>query len=260
MNNMRKRILIIEDEMPAKVQLERLITKHYPDFEILDHKTSVLGAIDWLKKNSVDLIFTDVELSDGRCFDIFKEIKPKADLIFTTAYDNYAIQAFKVDGLDYLLKPIDEDEFIAAVDKSIQKHQQSGMVDLNTIQEIIAAHSNVQKEYKKRFSMRLGDKIYIIHSEDIAYFYSEDKVTFLVTHDGKRHISDSSLDQIETMVDPDKFFRISRGCIANISSIRSVAKHFNSRLKVILFPDFCKEVLVSRIRVPEFMKWIGDTF
>lgn len=251
------KVLIIEDELPAKVQLERLITNHYPHFEVVGHQSSVKGAIEWLQVHSVDLIFTDVELSDGRCFEIFKSVTPDADLIFTTAYDNYAIQAFKVNGLDYLLKPISEEDFISAVEKSIRKHQK-GVLDLSTIQELILSKN--KKEYKKRFSIRLGDKIYIIQSDDIAYFYSEDKVTFLVTNDSKRHISDFSLDQIETMVDPECFFRISRGCIANISSIKSVSKHFNSRLKVILTPDICKEVLVSRIRVPEFMKWIGDSF
>lgn len=251
------KVLIIEDELPAKIQLERLINNNFPEFEIVSHQSSVKGAIEWLHSNSADLIFTDVELSDGRCFEIFKSVTPKADIIFTTAYDNYAIQAFKVNGLDYLLKPIDEDDFIAAVDKSIKKHQK-GMVDLSALQELILAKN--KKEYKKRFSIRLGDKIYIIQSDEIAYFYSEDKVTFLVTSDAKRHISDFSLDQIETMVDPESFFRISRGCITHINAIKSVSKHFNSRLKVILVPDICKDVLVSRIRVPEFMKWIGDSF
>ncbi|MGL5786693.1 MAG: LytR/AlgR family response regulator transcription factor [Bacteroidales bacterium] len=251
------KVLIIEDELPAKVQLERLIKSNFSNLEITGHQTSVKGAINWLSENHADLIFTDVELSDGRCFEIFKKITPSADIIFTTAYDNYAIQAFKVNGLDYLLKPIDPNDFICAVEKSIRKHQK-GMVDISTIQELILSKN--KKEYKKRFSIRLGDKIYIIQSDEIAYFYSEDKVTFLVTNDSKRHISDFSLDQIETMVDPECFFRISRGCIANISSIKSVSKHFNSRLKVILTPDICKEVLVSRIRVPEFMKWIGDSF
>lgn len=251
------KILIIEDELPAKVQLERLITNNFPEFEIVAHQSSVKGAIEWLQSNNVDLIFTDVELSDGRCFEIFKSVSPKADLIFTTAYDNYAIQAFKVNSLDYLLKPIDENDFITAVEKSIQNHLKETF-DISAIQELIFTKN--KKEYKKRFSIRLGDKIYIIHSEEIAYFYSEDKVTFLVTNDAKRHISDFSLDQIETMVDPESFFRISRGCIAHINAIKSVSKHFNSRLKVILSPDICKEVLVSRIRVPEFMKWIGDSF
>ncbi|MGL5317180.1 MAG: LytR/AlgR family response regulator transcription factor [Bacteroidales bacterium] len=251
------KILIIEDELPAKVQLERLITRHFSNFEIVGHQTSVKGAIEWLQSHTADLIFTDVELSDGRCFEIFKSVTPEADIIFTTAYDNYAIQAFKVNGLDYLLKPIDEDEFVAAVKKSIKKHQREG-IDLSTIQELILSQN--KREFRKRFSIRLGDKIYIIQSDDIAYFYSEDKVTFLVTNDAKRHISDYSLDQIETMVDPDCFFRISRGCVTHINAIKSVSKHFNSRLKVILHPDMCKDVLVSRIRVPEFMKWIGDSF
>ncbi|MGL4332622.1 MAG: LytR/AlgR family response regulator transcription factor [Bacteroidales bacterium] len=251
------KVLIIEDEIPAKVQLERLINSNFPDFEIVSHQMSVKGAIEWMQLHNADLIFTDVELSDGRCFEIFKSVKPKADIIFTTAYDNYAIQAFKVNGLDYLLKPIDEADFIAAVEKSIKNHQKETF-DISAIQELILSKN--KREYKKRFSIRLGDKIYIIQSDEIAYFYSEDKVTFLVTNDAKRHISDFSLDQIETMVDPESFFRISRGCIAHINAIKSVSKHFNSRLKVILTPDICKEVLVSRIRVPEFMKWIGDSF
>lgn len=250
------RVLIIEDEMPAKAQLERMIKQNFPQLEVVGHATSIVGAIDWLNKQTADLIFTDVELSDGLCFDIFSRVETKADIIFTTAYDNYAIKAFKVNSIDYLMKPIEGDEFVAAVEKSI-RNQQKRTLDLSLFQELLSPMA--KKEFKKRFSIKLGDKIYIVNVEDIAYFYSEEKVTFLVTHDNKRHISDSSLDQIEQHVNPEHFFRISRGCIANIRSIRSVCKHFNSRLKVALYPDYCKDVLVSRIRVPEFMGWIGDS-
>lgn len=250
------RVLIIEDEMPAKAQLERLIAQNFPELEVIGHVSSIVSAIDWLSKHTVELIFTDVELSDGLCFDIFSRVKTQADIIFTTAYDNYAIKAFKVDGTDYLLKPIEEDEFVTSVEKSIRNQQKRAM-DISIFKDLIGA--NPRKEYKKRFSIKLGDKIFIINVEDIAYFYSEEKVTFIVSNDGKRHISDSSLDQIGQQVNPEQFYRISRGCISNINSIKSVSKHFNSRLKVTLAPDYCKDVLVSRIRVPEFMNWIGGT-
>ncbi|MGL4993272.1 MAG: LytR/AlgR family response regulator transcription factor [Bacteroidales bacterium] len=250
------RVLIIEDEMPAKAQLERLIAQNFPELKVIGHASSIVSAIDWLNKNTVELIFTDVELSDGLCFDIFSRVKTKADIIFTTAYDNYAIKAFKVDGTDYLLKPIEEEEFVTSVEKSIRNQQKRAM-DISIFKDLIGA--SARKEYKKRFSIKLGDKIFIINVEDIAYFYSEEKVTFIVSNDGKKYISDSSLDQIEQQVNPEQFYRISRGCISNINSIKSVSKHFNSRLKVTLAPDYCKDVLVSRIRVPEFMNWIGGT-
>ena len=247
------RILIIEDEIPAQIQLIRMISGTYPSFEVVGKIDSVKGAVEWLESNSVDLIFMDVELSDGQCFEIFKQVKIESPVIITTAYNDYAIKAFKVNSIDYLLKPIDKAEFIEAVEKS-KKFTQQPKQDFRQIEELLT--KSLPKEYKKRFTVKLGDKILILNTNEIAYFYSEEKATFIVTSEGKRYISDLTLDALEEQLNPKDFFRISRGCITNISSIKSVSRYFNSRLKVILTPPVAEDVLVSRIRIPQFLKWL----
>lgn len=245
--------LIIEDEIPAQIQLERLIGQTFPSLEVIAKIDSVNGAVSWLSVNTPDLIFMDVELSDGQCFEIFKKIEIKAPVIITTAYNNYAIKAFKVNSIDYLLKPIDKTEFIAAVEKSI-KLIEKPLPDYSKIEELFTR--SMPKEYKKRFTVRIGDKILILNLSDIAYFYSEEKATFITTIEGKRYISDLTLDALEEMLNPKEFFRLTRGCIANIQSIKTVSRYFNSRLKVSLIPTLDQEILVSRIRIPQFMAWL----
>lgn len=245
--------LIIEDEIPAQIQLERLIGQTFPSLEVIAKIDSVNGAVSWLSENTPDLIFMDVELSDGQCFEIFKKIEIKAPVIITTAYNNYAIKAFKVNSIDYLLKPIDKTEFIAAVEKSI-KLIEKPLPDYSKIEELFTR--SMPKEYKKRFTVRIGDKILILNLSDIAYFYSEEKATFITTIEGKRYISDLTLDALEEMLNPKEFFRLTRGCIANIQSIKTVSRYFNSRLKVSLIPTLDQEILVSRIRIPQFMAWL----
>lgn len=246
-------ILIIEDEVPAQLQLEKLIMSNFPDSEIMAKLDSVNASVKWLKMNQPDLIFMDVELSDGQCFDIFKQVKIDASVIITTAYNTYAIKAFKVNSVDYLLKPIDNDEFVEAVRKSIKISQQN-RPDYKFLEQLLTKNST--KEYKKRFIVKQSDQIIILNTEDIAYFYAEEKATFIVNKSGKRYISDISLDNVEEQLDPKIFFRLSRGCIANIVSVQSVTKHFNSRLKIKLSPTLIDDVLISRIRVPEFLKWL----
>ena len=247
------KILIIEDEIPAQIQLEKLIMTNFPDSEILAKLESVGAAVKWLNQNQPDLIFMDVELADGQCFEIFKQVNVKVPVIITTAYNSYAIQAFKVNSLDYLLKPIDNEEFINAVDKSIQLNQKK-RPDYELLEKLLIKSS--VKEYKKRFIVKHSDQILILNTEDIAYFYSEEKATFIVNRAGKRFISDLSLDNLEDQLDPKNFFRLSRGCMANILSVQSVSKHFNSRLKIKLNPSLIDDILISRVRVPEFLNWL----
>jgi len=246
--------LIIEDELPAQVQLERLINSNFPAIEVVERIDSVKGAIRWLNENQPDLIFMDVELSDGQCFEIFKHTTVQVPVIITTAYSNYAIQAFKVNSIDYLLKPIDNEEFKTAVNKAI-KSQQHQLPDFSALEQILKQRVST-KEYKQRFTVKLGDRILIIPMSDIAYFQAEEKVTFIVTHENKRYITDYTLDALEEQLNPKLFFRLSRGCIAHIESIKSVSKYFNSRLKITLSPPSSEEILVSRIRIPQFMSWL----
>ncbi len=247
------KVLIIEDEIPAQIQLERLIHTHYPEFEIIARIDSVTASVAWLSRNQPDLIFMDVELSDGQCFEIFKQVEVKAPVIITTAYNDYAIKAFKVNSIDYLLKPIDKTEFVNAVDKSV-KLTRKETPEYGRLEELLA--KSLPKEYKKRFAVKVGDHIVIVNTDEIAYFFAEEKATFIVTNTGKRYISDLSLDNLEDQLNPKDFFRLSRGCIAHISSIKTVSKYFNSRLKITLVPPLNSEILVSRIRIPEFLNWL----
>jgi DNA-binding LytR/AlgR family response regulator len=246
------KILIVEDEIPAQVQLERLIRTCYPDFEIAGKITSVKAAVEWLAAQTADLIFMDVELSDGVCFEIFNQVKVSAQVIITTAYDNYAVKAFKVNSVDYLLKPINAADFTAAVAKFLKQKQAAVPFDVESLKQLIVP----QAKYKQRFTVRIGERIIVLNVADIAYFCAEEKATFMVTHENKKYLSDFSLDTIEEQLNPKEFFRLTRGCIANIKAIGTIAKYSNSRLKVLLQPAYTENILVSRVRIPLFLDWL----
>lgn len=244
------RILILEDEMPAQMQLKRLLNTHYPQAEIAAVLDSIEAAAAWLEQHHVDIILMDVELSDGVCFELFNRMTISAQVIITTAYDHYALTALKKSAVDYLLKPVDDQEFVVAMDKC--KTLQQKPLDLSGIEKLLAAGA----VYKQRFVVKVGDRIILINTSDLAYCYSEDKSTFMVTADGKQYPSDLSLDAIEAQVDPRDFFKVSRNCLARITSIQGISKHFNGRLRITLSPNWKETILVSRARVPAFMDWI----
>jgi DNA-binding LytR/AlgR family response regulator len=246
------KILIIEDEIPAQIQLERLIRTCCPDFEIAGKITSVTSAVEWLSTQTADLIFMDVELSDGVCFEIFNQVKVSAQVIITTAYDNYAVKAFKVNSIDYLLKPINTADLKAAVEKFLKQKQAAVPFDVESLKQLIVP----QAKYKQRFTVRIGERIIVLNVADIAYFCAEEKATFMVTHENKKYLSDFSLDTIEEQLNPKEFFRLTRGCIANIKAIGTIAKYSNSRLKVLLQPSYTENILVSRVRIPLFLDWL----
>ncbi|MFI3240122.1 MAG: LytTR family DNA-binding domain-containing protein [Bacteroidales bacterium] len=243
------KILIIEDEYLAQQELKRIILNTLPDAHIVAIIDSVAHSIQWLKENSADLIFMDIQLSDGISFDVFKSIEVVIPIIFTTAYDQYAIQAFKVNSISYLLKPIMEEDLINAINKF-----KSTPYYNNNISSLL---SSLNKSYKSRISIKSGDKFSFIDIADVAYFYAEERVTFVVPKQGgRKQIVDYTIEALEQLLDPNKFFRVTRGCICSIDSIDNITKHFNSRLKVTLTPAFVQEILISRVRVPEFLKWI----
>lgn len=251
------RILIVEDEIPAQVNLKRLIEQNLDDVSIVGCIDSIEGVCNFIKDNGsdIDLIFMDVELSDGKCFEIFNRIEIKAKIIITTAFDNYAIKAFKINSIDYLLKPINPIELVEAFNRAARLIRHQNLATDGYIQKMIDVL--LPKEYKQRITVRLGDKILIFNVNEIAYFYSEDKVTFVVTNLNKRYIIDPSLDAIIDMLNPKQFFRVTRGCIASISSIKSVSRHLNGRLKVALIPNLEDvDIFVSRLRTPDFMNWL----
>ena len=257
--------LIIEDEPLAQQELVRMLKSLDSNFELLASIDSAKESINWLKNNAQpDIIFMDIHLSDNVCFEIFNHVNITAPIIFTTAYDQYAIEAFKTNGIAYLLKPIEEDELIAALKKF--KTLTNVNIELSTIHTQIQQLSSLnsqfspQSTYKERLLAKIGDNYQHLQMSDIAYFYSEDHYTFVTTQDNQRYIINYTLDTLVEQLNPQHFFRISRQFILNINSITSVSKHFNGRLKIATKPTFTEEIYVSRNRVQTFLAWLdGDT-
>lgn len=244
--------LIVEDERFAYEELKRMISRLRPDYQLVDRTETVEGTVVFLKENAVDLILLDIRLADGSSFEIFEQIEVTVPVIFTTAYDEHAIQAFKVNSVDYLLKPIEESDLNAALSKFEKlRAVKTPAFDYKKLEEALMGNSK-----KNRFLIQIGDTYRHIDASEIAFFYSEEKVVFLHTLSDKRFIIANSLDQLENQLDKKTFFRVSRNCIANINSIKKVSKYFNSRLKLSFQPECPHEVLVSRVRVPDFLKWL----
>ena len=207
----------------------------------------------WLKEpgNIADIIFMDVELSDGICFEIFRQVEVKAKIIMTTAYDSYALKAFEAGSVDYLLKPIDSSELKRAVARC---RMSGGTIDVEAL--ALAMGVPGKKNYKERYLVRLNDRIVPLQTTNIAYIYSEDKNNYLVTFDGQKYIVDSSLDVISEELDPEYFFRISRGCIVSMKAIGTIVKQMGGRLRIMATPEPSFEMTVSRSRVDDFMTWL----
>lgn len=253
------KILIIEDEPFAQQELQRLLRQAGVEFELLACLDTVEDSVEWFRENPPpDLVFLDIQLADGLSFDIFKHVKLGSPVIFTTAFDEYAIKAFKLNSIDYLLKPIKPQDLKEALDKldglRSQFKGEAGGVDEEQIRKVVSMLSG--ETYKSRFLVKLGDQILAIDIEKIAYFMAEENVVFLVENSGKRYIIDHTLEKLETLVDPSRFFRLNRGYLAEIRSIRKVNKYFNSRLSIDLEPGTDDRVLVSRKRVQAFLEWL----
>ena len=248
-------ILIIEDEIPAQITLKKLIERCCADSQIVATLTSVKSTIKWLEENPdmADIIFMDVELSDGICFEIFEHINPSAQVIITTAYDNYALNAFKINSVDYLLKPIEPDSLKRAVARC---RMSGGQIDAEALLKAIGNGTSAKKEYKERYIVRFNDRIVPLLTSNIAYVYSEEKNNYLVTFDEQRYIIDSSLDVISEEFNPEYFFRISRGCIVSLKAIKSIIKQAGGRLRIVAEPVSSFEMTVSRSRVDDFLKWL----
>ena len=255
------KVLIVEDEIPAQINLKKLIEKCCDQSRIVMTLNSVRSTIKWLQENpeGADVIFLDVELSDGICFEIFEEVEVSAQVIITTAYDNYAINAFKVNTIDYLLKPIIESDIRRAWERCKERLEQRTTPNIETLLDIVSkANTPKDKMYKRRFTVKMGEKIIIIPVEDIAYFFSEDKSTYAVNRNGTRRLLDYSLDTMQEMLDPSLFFRVSRSCIVSINSIENISKHLGTRLKIQLTPHSDDEIVVSRSRTSDFLEWLDS--
>ncbi|MBP1646178.1 MAG: Response regulator of the LytR/AlgR family [Bacteroidetes bacterium] len=250
------KVIIVEDEPLAQDFLSKLLTSKYSDIEIIKTLESVKDSISYFSKaeNEVDLIFMDIHLKDGNCFKIFEKTKINTPIIFTTAFDEYAIKAFDVNSISYILKPLSESKIKKAMDKFYQtKHQDN---DADKIEKLISIFKPEQN-YKKRITVKLGDKIIVIEEKDIAYFIAEGRTCYLYTKDNNKYIVDSCLEILNTQLNPKNFFRISRDCITSFNSIKNISKHFKGRLTISLIPQFEKNFIISQERVSDFMKFIN---
>ena len=248
------KVLIVEDEIMAQRSLVRLLTQNFPDMDIVGTTSSVKSTVEWLKDagNKADVIFMDVELADGICFEIFRQIDIKAKVIMTTAYDSYALKAFEAGSIDYLLKPVD----LSALKRAVARVQaNSEGIDIETLMKIMTDAAAPKKEYKERYIIRFNDRIIPLETSEIAFIYSEEKNNYLATFGDQHYIIDSSLDVISEELNPEFFFRISRGCIVSMKAIKSITKQ-NGRLRITSTPESSFEMTVSRSRVDEFLTWL----
>jgi len=250
-------VLIIEDEEPAAGRLKKLLTEIDPGIHVLEVIVSIQSAVNWLQTQpSPDLILLDIHLADGESFEIFNRTEVTAPIIFITAYDEFAIRAFKVNSIDYLLKPIKKEDLEAALNKFKKLHAVKPGQS-NDFSKLLETLKGSGVEYKKRFIIRYGDHIKAIDTKDIAYFFTEEKINFLRTHDNKTYPVDFNLDKLESMLDPTVFIRINRQFIISIDAIDQMFAFSKSRVKVKLNPATDADTIVSTERSAAFKEWLG---
>lgn len=252
--------LIIEDEGLASERLSKLLLEADPKINIIDTLDSIESAINWFNQNNQpDLIFLDIQLADGLSFQIFEYIRIKSPVIFTTAYDEYALKAFELHSIDYLLKPIKIEELKNSIKKykSIKEYYSDEELD-SKIKNALSSFRYETKTYKNRFLVYKGDSLIPVQVNEIAYFFAEEKVVFLVTFAGTKFIINYSLDKLEEMTDPKMFYRASRQYLISSESIKKVHNYFNYKLKVDVIPLTDKDIIISRAKVVEFKKWLTE--
>jgi DNA-binding LytR/AlgR family response regulator len=247
------KVVIIEDEYYSAEKLSNQLYKIDKTIEILAVLPSVESCLEWFKTHpEPDLIFSDIQLEDKESFELFNEIVLEAPIIYTTAYDKYALTAFKQNSIDYLLKPIDLEELRAAIRK--YENQEFRLLKKG----LKLKTEKPKEEFKERFLVKKGSQLAIIKVSEIAYFKSEEKLTFMITFDGQKYVIEQTLDQLAEQLDSKKFNRISRNRLIALDSIHKIHSHFNGRLKLELSPSEEEEVFVSRERVPQFKEWLDS--
>jgi len=254
------KILIVEDEELAVKKLQKTLLSIDRMVEVVGVTDSIKSTVDFLKQHTPpDLILMDIELADGQSFEVFNMVTVKNPVIFITSYDEYALKAFKVNSVDYLLKPVQKDELEAALNKYKELNaadNNKGSSDINNL--IKELQSKLQpKEYRKRFLVKQAQKLVSIEVDDIAYFYSDGRLNFFKTRDNRKFVVDYTMDELSDMLDPEKYFRISRSFYVSVDSIDQIHDYFGNRLLLNLTPAVDKEALVSREKVMDFKKWMG---
>ena len=252
------KILILEDEKLAAEKLEDLIRDLDPHCAIVGKLQTVASAVDWFKNNThPDLVLSDIKLLDGLCFEIFEQVKVEVPVIFTTAYNQFAIKAFEVNSIDYLLKPVQKEKLRTSLEK-LRARSRAPVQTPPDFQEVLRYLSESKPAYKSRFMVRSGQKIAAIPTARIAYFYSENKLTYIITKDNKRYFHDQPLEELIELLDPRVFFRANRQYIITFEAIAEIHPYFKGRVKLSLNPKEDNEVVISAERTPEFKKWIDQ--
>ena len=247
-------VIIVEDEKYARENLIKQLTDIDPSINVLDEFDTVEDTVEYLLDNRPDLIFLDIHLADDLSFKIFENVEVKSPIIFTTAYDQYALKAFKVHSIDYLLKPIDKQELRVA----LQKFNRLTTPKSNELEELKKALlAPDKKEFKKRFMVKKGERLLSIKIEDVAYFEGEDRYTYLITKDNQRFFVDYKLGELEDELDPNAFFRLNRSFIACFDQIRDVIVMSKSRVKVNLEPEAKRDIVVSTENTRVFKEWLN---
>lgn len=245
--------LLIEDEIPAARRLSKMLTETRKGIQILDTLDSVESAVRWFRTFPMpDLVFMDIQIADGLSFDIFRQVEIQAPVIFTTAFDQYAVQAFKVSAVDYLLKPIDQKDLEKALVKYEQHSNKTTALDIEALAKLLK-----KEAYKERFLVKNGALLTFIAASDIAYFRSADGLTQAFTFQGKKYFVEHSLEELESLLDPKDFFRIGRGMTIRLNALQKIHPHLNGRLKLELSPALPEDVFVSRERAGDFKSWLG---
>jgi DNA-binding LytR/AlgR family response regulator len=251
------KVVIIEDEHLTAQRLVGMLKKYDAQIEVLAELPSIAEAVDWFKSNSdPDLVFMDIHLEDGQSFSIFETINLQVPVIFTTAYDEYMIKAFRVNSVDYLMKPLNYDELVQAIEKYKRLHAQH-KDEGDNLQELLKALQKKEPEYKSRFLVSIGSRLKTIESEEIQYFYSAEKITFLVTKDNQRFPVDYSLDKLAMLLDPKEYFRVNRQMMVRLSAIANMHVYSKGKIKLDLLPPMKEDVFVSMDKVVEFKEWLG---
>ncbi len=251
-------IFIIEDENRAANRIERLLAELNPTFEVIGRAESVREAIEFLEKKKPHLIISDIQLADGLSFEIFEKRMMTCPIIFTTAYDQYAMQAFETNGIDYLLKPIEKNRLEKAITKLSQLNSSS--IEANALNRLLKtiSENNDRKVFKSRFMIKVGDKIKVIPIEEVKAFYSLEKGTFLLTTSNRNYVLEHSLEQLVDLIDPKLYFRINRKYIVHISAATEIIAHTNSRLKLVITGHEGDDIIVAREKVNAFKSWLNE--
>lgn len=254
------RVAIIEDEIPAARLLNKMLAELRPEWDILLLPGNVEGAVKWFAGHPhPDLLFLDIQLTDGVSFSFIEQANPESMIVFTTAYDEYAIRAFKVNSIDYLLKPIDKERLTETLEK-FEKLTAKYYREFNKqgdLLEILQHITSPAKKYRTRFLISGDDKLFTLQVDDIAYFYSENKITFAVTRQNKEYIIDLSLDKLSEQLDPDRFFRTNRQTVVSVQAIQKIENYFLGKVVVKVIPPFKDKIIVSREKIGAFKLWLN---